>query len=712
MKTLLVDNYDSYTYNLHQLIARVNGVEPLVVRNDELCWDEFLALHVDNVVISPGPGRPENARDFGICGRILRDADVPVLGVCLGHQGLATAFGGEVVGAPRVMHGRIDAVYHDGRDLFAGVPQGFDAVRYHSLVVAPDLPACLERAAWTADGVVMGLRHRERPLWGVQFHPESICTEHGERLLQNFRALTLRWHARHRRTRIADEGASWTRRTAVASSDVATPPDVSHAPASYAARVRRLPRWFDAEQVFVELYGDAHDAFWLDGNHAEVGLSRFSYMGACDGPLGRVVRYTVDGQELTVRADGATTTHHEGIFGYLRREIARLRCAMPRDVPFDFRGGFVGYWGYELKAECDGDAAYQSHYPDAVCMFPERMIVFDHQERVVYLLHVGEHQDAEAAERWFDATEQQLQVLPALPPLEVALEDAADLPVQIHQPHNPYLDAIAEAQEALRAGESYEICLTTQIDADVSVDPLLLYRHLRRVNPAPYAAFLHCGDLAVLSSSPERFLRIDRERRVETKPIKGTARRGATVEADRAARTALQRDPKVRAENLMIVDLLRNDLSRVCEVGSVEVPKLMDIETYATVHQMVSTVRGTLRADADALACLQATFPGGSMTGAPKLRTMEIIDRLEGEARGIYAGALGWMGLDGTADLSIVIRTMVWTPDRVTLGAGGAITVDSDPEAEWEEMLLKAQALLDALGTAATVGQQDMAAGA
>jgi para-aminobenzoate synthetase len=239
--------------------------------------------------------------------------------------------------------------------------------------------------------------------------------------------------------------------------------------------------------------------------------------------------------------------------------------------------------------------------------------------------------------------------------------------------------------------------LTTQIDVAVAVDPVLLDRYLRQINPAPYAALFRFADMAVLSSSPERFLGIDKERQVEAKPIKGTARRGTTTEEDRAVRTALQQNEKVRAENLMIVDLLRNDLGMVCEIGSVHVPKLMDVETYATVHQVVSTIRGTLRSDVDAITCMQAAFPGGSMTGAPKLRTMEIIDELEGEARGVYAGALGWIGLDGSADLSVVIRTLVWTPTCVTLGAGGAITVQSDPEAEWEEMLLKAQPLLRAL---------------
>src|SRR3954463_11194320 len=191
MRTLLIDNYDSFTFNLFHLLGEVNGDEPIVVRNDELSWDEIAAMAVDNVVISPGPGRPEHRRDVGVSLGGLRRAELPVLGVCLGHQALAHASGGAIGHAPTVMHGRLSEIHHDGRGLFAGIPQGFAAVRYHSLAVGA-VPASLRVTAWTPDDVVMGLEHRERPLWGVQFPPESISTEHGATLLRNFRDLTRR----------------------------------------------------------------------------------------------------------------------------------------------------------------------------------------------------------------------------------------------------------------------------------------------------------------------------------------------------------------------------------------------------------------------------------------------------------------------------------------------------------------------------------------
>ena len=387
---------------------------------------------------------------------------------------------------------------------------------------------------------------------------------------------------------------------------------------------------------------------------------------------------------------------HDGLLDYCRRELERLSADAP-ELPFDFTCGFAGYLGYELKADCGGKLVHHSALPDAALLLCDRLIAFDHLERRTHLVALADVHGASAADAWLAATEREFEAIagrPALaaPPAPTPRRFAARVN------REAYLANIAACKREIFEGESYEICLTTELRSRDGIDPLAAYRALRARNPAPHAALLRLGEVSVLSSSPERFLRVDRERIVESKPIKGTAPRAAHPLEDAYRAEALSADDKSRAENLMIVDLVRNDLGRVCALGSVDVPALMAVESYATVHQLVTTVRGRLRDDATAIDCVRAAFPGGSMTGAPKLRTMEIIDRLEGAPRGVYSGVLGFLSVNGTADLSIVIRTLVASRHGLQIGSGGAIVAASDPAAEHDEMLLKARAVLEAVG--------------
>ncbi|MEU9325254.1 aminodeoxychorismate synthase component I [Streptomyces canus] len=710
MKTLLIDNYDSYTYNLFQLIAEVNGEEPVVVLNDAVGALPDLGAYLagfDNVVVSPGPGHPAEPRDFGLSTAVLAESPIPVLGVCLGHQGIALGEGGRVDPAPEPRHGHLSTVRHDGRDLFRGLPQEFTAVRYHSLAVSEPLPQALEATAWSEDGVLMGLRHRSRPLWGVQFHPESVLTDYGHRMLVNFRNLTAE---RARRTR--------TKNTAVPPPEAVIPrparvvPRPRPAAPAYRLHTRRIAGAVDTEAAFTRMYAASGRAFWLDSALVEDGRSRFSFFGDDSGPLAEFVRYDVESGKCEIeRAGRPTRKVAASVFDYLGRQLTSRRVD-GAGLPFDFTGGYVGYFGYEMKADCGSPNRHTSDVPDACWLFADRLIAVDHLKRFTYAVCLAEDtpQAAREAEDWLESTLAQLTFVatepdstaiplpaptgPTDPGLDPGLGAAEPWLVRDRA---TYLADIESCGRELRAGTSYEVCLTNAARLPAPPDAYEFYRVLRRVNPAPYAAFLRFGDVDVAGSSPERFLRITRDGIAEARPIKGTAPRGAGPEEDARLRDALASDTKTRAENLMIVDLLRNDLGRVCRTGSVRVTRLMATETYATVHQLVSTVEGRLREGTDAVECVRACFPGGSMTGAPKLRTMEIIDSMETEARGVYSGALGYLGCGGGADLNIVIRTAVFADGLMQLGAGGAIVLDSDPVAEYDEMLLKTAAQMKAL---------------
>ena len=608
---LLVDNYDSYTFNLAHLIAEATGREPLVVPAGEAADlpERVRAGEFSNVVISPGPGTPEREEDFGPARRVIEaaaDAGVPLLGVCLGHQGLAMLAGASVTRAPEPRHGFVSTVTHSGEGIFAGIPQDFEVVRYHSLHVE-EVPGITVHAR-SEDGVIQALKVDGLNHWGVQFHPESVLTQHGAAIMRNFLG---GWRVIH----------------------------------------REVPGALDCQRVFNAIKRDGNDAFFLDSADAR---GRFSILGDTAGTLSRSMSYSLN--------DG-------NVLDPLDAELSTPVLDAP-DLPFT--GGWIGYLGYECaQLTMPIMLRHRSPYPDAYFVRPQSFIVYDHEAETAHLCALA----GDGADGLLVRLEQAL----------AGAGTAGGSSIGEGSWSNPdYLGSIERAQELLRAGESYEVCLTDTYTAEATGD---IYRQLREHNPAPYAAHLIFDGVEVASASPERFLTV-RGRDVEAKPIKGT------IAADQDP--ALLDDAKTRAENLMIVDLLRNDLSRVCEPGTVRVTGLMQVESYATVHQLVSTISGRLREGRTAVDAVRATFPPGSMTGAPKLRTCEIIDRLETSPRGVYSGALGYFGFDGQADLSVVIRTAVRAGDTVTVGAGGAIVLASDPESELAERNLKAQSVLGA----------------
>jgi para-aminobenzoate synthetase len=448
---------------------------------------------------------------------------------------------------------------------------------------------------------------------------------------------------------------------------------------------------------------------------------------ACDLALGQMTEWHALAGAITSQT---VTMPSDGFMAYMERCLQSRRCAPDPTLPCGLcGGGLVGYLGYEMRRECGLSDALSSvppsraSEPDAAFLVVDRYVAIDHVTNMVYgvaLVDNAGTDDGDSAGAWFAHTEQTLAFVAERAAKHSASQSSASLSwtgttaklaapgvtFSLDRGRERYVRDIASCLGEIADGESYELCLTNKARASAGAicDAWAYYLRLRSTNPAPYAAFVTFGRglPVVASSSPEKFISIDREGRARSKPIKGTAPRGATPAEDRALAADLAACPKTFAENLMIVDLVRNDLSVCCVPGSVGVPsgRLMAIESYAAVHQMVTTVDGLLESGTTALDAVRAAFPPGSMTGAPKKRSVDILDRLEeGRPRGIYSGALGYFSADGACCLSVVIRTAVIDDGgSASIGCGGAIVADSEPDAEFSEILLKADRLVRAAG--------------
>jgi para-aminobenzoate synthetase component 1 len=465
-------------------------------------------------------------------------------------------------------------------------------------------------------------------------------------------------------------------------------------------------------------------------------LERFSFLTADPVSLIRS-----KGRNTEVRhGDGRWSSTPDDALAVARSLLPHPPLSLVPGIP-PFQGGIAGYIGYDWGAVLERLPAARYDdlaVPDVMLGLYDWVIAWDHRHGTAWLISTGlpdqavgrEHRarqrmsqvrerlvsrlgggtagprgsgaarqrgrGAEIPDRSSVVTSKSSPPAPSYPALEVEGGDVIGLRSTFTR--RGYLDAVARVREYIVAGDIFQANLSQRFQTRLPVPPFQLYRQLRHRNPAPFSAYLDLGELQVLSASPERFLRLDQERReVETRPIKGTRPRGLGPMHDAALGRALAESEKDRAENVMIVDLLRNDLSRVCRPGTVRVPELFALEHHPTVHHLVSTVVGELESAADAIDLLRATFPGGSITGAPKVRAMEIIAELEPTQRGVYCGSIGYVSASGAMDTSIVIRTYLALRGQVYFQAGGGIVADSDPELEYRETLDKARGLIETL---------------
>ena len=447
-----------------------------------------------------------------------------------------------------------------------------------------------------------------------------------------------------------------------------------------------LPYHADSVSLF-EAIADLPWAAFLDSGRHHPAQSRYDILAA--QPF---VRLITRGNLTEIHADGIELSREDPL-ELLRRHLElRPDCSQPASG-LQFCGGAIGYFGYDLARRLESlpvVAEDAEKIPEMAIGIYDWAVVVDHLERRSWL--AGQGRDPDTDIRWNDLVRRFSEPPRERPRVPFRITSA----VASNMTRESYGRAFRHIHEYIENGDCYQVNLAQRFAASASGDPWLAYQGLRVINPAPFSAYLSTPYAQILSASPERFLKVE-QGRVETRPIKGTRPRAGHPRLDAQLVEELRASEKDRAENVMIVDLLRNDLSKNCAPNSVRVPKLFDVESFATVHHLVSTVTGQLRPDRDAIDLLRGCFPGGSITGAPKLRAMQIIEDLEPHRRGVYCGAIGYIGFDGNMDTNIAIRTLICSGGVMRFWAGGGIVADSRLEDEYQETFDKAAAMLKLL---------------
>ncbi|MCC5911804.1 MAG: aminodeoxychorismate synthase component I [Clostridiaceae bacterium] len=454
--------------------------------------------------------------------------------------------------------------------------------------------------------------------------------------------------------------------------------------------IEEIKTTLDSFQLY-SIFKDDEYSFFLDSGMDSEKLGKYSFIG-----FNPSVIFKSKNDRIDIIEEGTTNTFYGNVIEQLKEIFNKYKRQYTSELPFI--GGFVGYLGYDLCHHIEKlprTAIDDVDIPDCFFGLYDGVIIVDHRKEKVFIAALGINKDAkdivkEIANNISEAEEKGvvIDIVKKDNPIELKCNFTKD----------SYIKALNKLKEYIRAGDIYQANLTQRFEGTMKQSPYELYGKLRKINPAPFASFIDFGEGHIVSSSPERFIQV-KDNIIETRPIKGTRPRGKTAQEDLENRNDLLSSEKDKAELLMIVDLERNDLGRVAKTGTVEVTELFHLEEYSTVYHLVSTIQAEMREDSDVIDCIASTFPGGSITGAPKIRAMEIIDELEPTQRNIYTGSIGYIGLNGEMDLNIVIRTIVCKDNKAYFQVGGGIVWDSDPQLEYEETFHKAKALMEALNS-------------
>jgi para-aminobenzoate synthetase component I len=455
------------------------------------------------------------------------------------------------------------------------------------------------------------------------------------------------------------------------------------------AKIIEFKSNLDSMELFEAVKKDGNYPFFLDSGMDEKKLGRYSFIG-----VDPFLMIKSEGNRVSLEEDGRIKTIDGNPLDILQEKLNLYKIER-EEIPFV--GGGVGYFSYELAhlmEKLPDTVKKDVDIPEMVMGFYDGVVIIDHKEDKKYIGAIGFKENIEEIIKKIEDSIKQYEGQ-----LKVKIKKKnvmKNKKISSNMTEDYYLSSIKKIKDYIYSGDIYQVNFTQRFECDFKSDPNELYKNLKAINPAPFAAYLDFGEGKIISSSPERFVKLTNGT-IETRPMKGTRPRGKSKAEDEELKAELVSSEKDRAELLMIVDLMRNDISRVAKTGSVKVTELFHLEEYATVLQMVATIQGELKDELSVVDIIKSTFPGGSITGAPKIRAMEIIDELETTTRNIYTGSIGYLGFDGDIDLNIAIRTIVLKDEKAYFQVGGGIVWDSDPHEEYEESLVKGRALVKAL---------------
>ncbi|SHH13839.1 aminodeoxychorismate synthase component I [Clostridium grantii] len=457
-------------------------------------------------------------------------------------------------------------------------------------------------------------------------------------------------------------------------------------------KIKEIETKLTSFQLF-EIFKNDEYVFFLDSGMDHDKLGRYSFISS--NPL---LVFKSKGNEIKITKKDQENIFFENPFEKLKEILKKYTLSYK--TPFPFIGGVVGYFGYDMYHHLENintTAIDDMNIPDCVLGVYDGVIIVDHLENKVFIAALGMEEDCDKV---LDTINNRININTDKIMKETQSIIDKGLTEEIYLQSNlnkkDYITCLKKVKNYIEEGDVYQVNLTQRFQCHINETSFDIYKRLRKINPAPFASYFDFKEGQIVSSSPERFIKIQ-DKVIETRPIKGTIPRGKTQEEDNKNKEILLNSEKDKAELLMIVDLERNDLGKICKTGTVKVTELFHLEKYATVYHLVSTIKGEIKDEYDVVDCLKATFPGGSITGAPKIRAMEIIDEIEPNTRNIYTGSIGYIGFNGDVDLNIVIRTIVCKGNKASFGVGGGIVWDSDSELEYEESLHKAKALIKTL---------------